>query len=114
MSHAGVFPDKKVLSHDGFELTWAVNMLAPFLLTNLLLDAVKERIVNVSSISAGSSIDFDNLNQVASLYPRQPELDQMHSASSVRQEAVPNSISSVLAHKHISQQHGACRTELYL
>ena len=39
-------------------------MLAPFLLTSLLLDTVKERIVNVSSISAGSHIDFDNLNQV--------------------------------------------------
>ena len=62
---AGIFPERKVLTADGFEQTWAVNVLAPFLLTSLLVDAVKERIVNVSSISAGSRIDFDNLNQVS-------------------------------------------------
>lgn len=42
----------------------AVNVLAPFLLTALLLDRVTDRIINVSSVSAGSSIDFDNLQQV--------------------------------------------------
>lgn len=51
-------------TEDGFELSWAVNVMAPFLLTSLLLDNITERIVNVSSISAGSSIDFDNLQQV--------------------------------------------------
>ena len=51
-------------SEDGFELTWAVNVVAPFLLTALLFDNVKERIVNTSSISAGSSIDWGNLQQV--------------------------------------------------
>lgn len=40
-----------------------MNVLAPFLLTRLLLSHVKERIVNVSSISAASSIDWDNLQQ---------------------------------------------------
>ena len=52
---------------DGFEMTWAVNVMAPFLLSSLLLNAVSDRIVNVSSISAGSSIDFSNLQQVG--YP---------------------------------------------
>mmetsp|Transcript_49938 Transcript_49938/g.159821 ORF Transcript_49938/g.159821 Transcript_49938/m.159821 type:complete len:165 (-) Transcript_49938:1265-1759(-) len=47
-------------------MTFAVNVLAPFLLTALLLDTVKRgsdpRIVNVSSISqSGSPIDFSNL-----------------------------------------------------
>ena len=51
-------------SEDGFELTWAVNVVAPFLLTALLFDNVKERIVNTSSISAGSSIDWSNLQQM--------------------------------------------------
>ena len=53
-------------SHDGFEMTWAVNVLAPFLLTSLLLGNVKERIINISSISAGSRIDWGNLQQVRS------------------------------------------------
>lgn len=52
------------MTEDGFEQTWAVNVLAPFLLTSLLINSVKERIVNVSSVSAGSRIDFGNLNQV--------------------------------------------------
>lgn len=63
---AGVFAERMQKSEDGFELTWAVNVVAPFLLTALLFDNVKERIVNASSISAGSRIDFDNLQQVGS------------------------------------------------
>ena len=59
-SRAGVLQK----SDEGYELTWAVNVMAPFLLTSLLVDNVKSRIVNVSSISAGSSIDFHNLQQV--------------------------------------------------
>ena len=55
-------------SEDGYELSWAVNVMAPFLLTSLLLENITSRIVNVSSISAGSSLDFDNLQQV----PRSP------------------------------------------
>ena len=51
-------------SEDGFELTWAVNVVAPFLLTALLFDNIKERVVTASSISAGSSIDWNNLQQV--------------------------------------------------
>ena len=62
---AGIFAgSRRELSEDGFEMTWAVNVLAPFLLASLLQDAVSERIVNVSSISAGRGLDWDNLNQV--------------------------------------------------
>lgn len=61
-------------SEEGFELTWAVNVMAPFLLTSLLLDTVKSRIVNVSSISSGSSLDFGNLQQVL-LHPFQHEVE---------------------------------------
>ena len=46
-------------------MTWAVNVLAPFLLTALLADAVTGRVVNVSSISAGRDLDWGNLNQVS-------------------------------------------------
>ena len=64
INNAGVFSKQKAMSHDGIEMTWAVNMLAPFLLTSLLLDGVKERIVNVGSMALASSMDFDNLQQV--------------------------------------------------
>ena len=64
INNAGVFEQRKTVSEDGFEMTWAVNVLAPFLLTSLLKGIINERIINVSSISAGSRIDFDNLQQV--------------------------------------------------
>lgn len=45
---------KRVLSHDGYELRLAVNYLAPFLLTHLLLpclrNAVPSQIINVTSL----------------------------------------------------------------
>ncbi|KAF5834363.1 hypothetical protein DUNSADRAFT_8985 [Dunaliella salina] len=46
-----------------------VNVAAPFLLTSLLLDTLPEngRILNVASISAGSTIDFNNLQMVRAL-----------------------------------------------
>lgn len=48
----GVFSQKQ-LSQDGYEMTFAVNYLAPFLLTHLLLDSLKAsgagRIINVAS-----------------------------------------------------------------
>jgi len=62
-NNAGVYELKKSMSKDGMEMTWAVNVAAPFLLTSLLLDTLPEggRILNVASISAGSTIDFNNL-----------------------------------------------------
>ena len=52
------------VTEDGFEETWAVNVLAPFVLNAMLLQRVQDRIINVSSISASGRLDFDNLNQV--------------------------------------------------
>jgi NAD(P)-dependent dehydrogenase (short-subunit alcohol dehydrogenase family) len=53
VNNAGLFSPHYRLSADGFELTFAVNYLAPFLLTNLLLDRLKAsapaRIVTVAS-----------------------------------------------------------------
>ena len=68
VNNAGAYNAKRLLSDDGHELTFAVNHLAHFLLTNLLLDLLKEsapaRIVNVSSRShLGATIDFDDLNK---------------------------------------------------
>src|SRR5437588_11736058 len=41
VNNAGVDVGKRVVTPDGLELTFAVNYLAPFLLTNLLLDLLK-------------------------------------------------------------------------
>jgi len=55
INNAGVFSPRKRLTVDGIDMVFAVNQLAPFLLTNLLLDVLKAsapaRIVNVSSDS---------------------------------------------------------------
>jgi NAD(P)-dependent dehydrogenase (short-subunit alcohol dehydrogenase family) len=52
---------------DGFEATWQVNHLAPFLLTNLLLDrliaSAPARVVTVASAAhKGAHINFENLD----------------------------------------------------
>ena len=53
VNNAGLMSPKYRFTFEGFELTFAVNHLAPFLLTNLLLDRVKAsapaRIVTVAS-----------------------------------------------------------------
>jgi NAD(P)-dependent dehydrogenase (short-subunit alcohol dehydrogenase family) len=53
VNNAGAFFMSRKAGPDGFEMTFTVNYLAPFLLTNLLLDTLKAsapaRIVNVSS-----------------------------------------------------------------
>ena len=60
---AGMFA-RRELTIDGNEKTFATNYLAPFLLTNLLLDplraAPQARIVMVAATGPGS-LDFDNL-----------------------------------------------------
>jgi NAD(P)-dependent dehydrogenase (short-subunit alcohol dehydrogenase family) len=54
VNNAGVYCKERTLSEDGYEMTLAVNHLAHFLLTNLLLPHLKKageaRIVTVSSI----------------------------------------------------------------
>lgn len=67
LNNAGVFMREYKTSPQGFELTLAINHLAPFLLTHLLLDRLKAqpaaRVVNVSSIAhSRGKIDFDDLN----------------------------------------------------
>jgi retinol dehydrogenase-14 len=66
INNAGVIRSKRVTTADGMEMTFAVNHLAHFLLTNLLLDLLKatapSRIVNVSSgEQRNGTIDFDDL-----------------------------------------------------
>ena len=55
VNNAGLYSSAKKMTEDGIELTFAVNHLAPFLLTHLLLPALvrspDSRILTVSSIS---------------------------------------------------------------
>ncbi len=66
INNAGMILLQRQLSEDGLEMSFAVNYLAPFLLTNLLLDLLKRsapaRIVNVSStVHYDAPLKFDNL-----------------------------------------------------
>lgn len=49
VNNAGVSADSLTMSADGFELDLATNLLGPFLLTSLMLEKVRRRIVIVSS-----------------------------------------------------------------
>ena len=66
VNNAGSMYTKRTVSKDGYEMTLAVNHLAPFLLTHLLLDRLKHggpaRIVTTASIAHKSAkISFDDL-----------------------------------------------------
>jgi NAD(P)-dependent dehydrogenase (short-subunit alcohol dehydrogenase family) len=66
VNNVGGFSAHRHLTADGLEHTFALNHLAPFLLTNLLLDRLKAtapaRVVTVSSgAHAMGRIDFDDL-----------------------------------------------------
>jgi len=68
VNNAGLMSSRYRLSPDGFELTFAVNHLAPFLLTNLLLDRLKAsapaRVVTVASEAhRRERIDLDTLTK---------------------------------------------------
>jgi len=65
-NNAGVLMDERQVSTDGFELTFAVNHLAPFLLTQLLLPTLADSApssisFNSSSAMGSASLHFDDL-----------------------------------------------------
>jgi NAD(P)-dependent dehydrogenase (short-subunit alcohol dehydrogenase family) len=63
-NNAGLQGQKRSSTSDGFEFVMAVNHLAPFLLTNLLVDRLKAsagRVVTSSAAHRFGSIDFDDL-----------------------------------------------------
>lgn len=73
LNNAGAVFDEYKETVDGLEMTFALNHISYFLLTNLLLDTIKRtaqekgeaRIINVSSDahqSARNGLDFDHLN----------------------------------------------------
>jgi retinol dehydrogenase-12 len=62
---AGVFRKNREVTADGLEMTFATNVMSYFLLSTLLLPALKgaapSRIVNVASLYGGAKLDFDDL-----------------------------------------------------
>jgi len=68
VNNAGAIFAKRQLSEDGIEMTWAVNHLAPYLLTVLLIDRLKgsvpARVITTSSDAHYKipGIPFDDLN----------------------------------------------------
>ncbi|MEO8458234.1 MAG: SDR family NAD(P)-dependent oxidoreductase [Chloroflexota bacterium] len=66
VNNAGVFPAKRTHTEEWFELTFATNVLGPFLLTALMLPALRRsapsRVINVSSGGMYTArIDLDDL-----------------------------------------------------
>ena len=66
VDNAGVYQERRHLTEDGLETTFQVNFLAPFLLTNLLLDLLladpPARVVVVSStVHQRAAVDLDDL-----------------------------------------------------
>lgn len=67
INNAGLFNQRRSLTTDGYENTFATNYLGPFLLTNLQLDILKKstpsRIINVSSVGHyNGHMNLDDLN----------------------------------------------------
>jgi NAD(P)-dependent dehydrogenase (short-subunit alcohol dehydrogenase family) len=65
INNAGVFQESLIITEDGLESTFAVNVCAPFILICLLLPLLRRtkhsKILNVSSISQSGSLQLDNL-----------------------------------------------------
>lgn len=66
VNNAGAVFSKRAQTSEGFERTWALNVVTPFLLTHLLLPRLEPsapaRVVNVSSAAHGGvTLNFENL-----------------------------------------------------
>jgi len=69
INNAGVLKRNPELSVDGIEMTYAVNLIAPFLLTNLLLPLLKKskygRIINLTSeLYKKGKIEFEKISSL--------------------------------------------------
>jgi NAD(P)-dependent dehydrogenase (short-subunit alcohol dehydrogenase family) len=76
INNAGIIPRRREVTVDGLEMQFAVNHLAYFLLTNLLLPQLRagapSRIVNLSSgAHSQASLDFADLQSERGYHPRE-------------------------------------------
>ena len=75
VNSAGVFRKERQVTPDGLELTFATNVMAYFLLTNLMFGALKNatpartpRIVNIASRYGNTKLNFDDLQTAKGRY----------------------------------------------
>jgi NAD(P)-dependent dehydrogenase (short-subunit alcohol dehydrogenase family) len=65
INNAGISPRNKALTGDGLERTFAVNTVAPFLLTSLMIDSLRSargRVVNVvTEVRPRTRVDVEDL-----------------------------------------------------
>ncbi|MFX0037048.1 MAG: SDR family NAD(P)-dependent oxidoreductase [Candidatus Hermodarchaeota archaeon] len=65
INNAGIYKSERSITQEGLEETFAINYVAPFLLSNLLIDLLKKRkpsrIVNVASQVHSNHFNFENL-----------------------------------------------------
>jgi NAD(P)-dependent dehydrogenase (short-subunit alcohol dehydrogenase family) len=76
INNAGVITQNRSLTKDGLETQFALNHLAPFLLTELLLDSLKSsdsaRVINISSNAHQTAIiNFDDLQSEQEYKPKE-------------------------------------------
>ncbi|MDO5671014.1 MAG: SDR family NAD(P)-dependent oxidoreductase [Corynebacterium sp.] len=74
-NNAGGMFDGPICTEDGFEQTWQINYLAPYLLTNLLLPTLLDSRASVVSTSSIASVLFSRFN------PEDPDTQGDFSAS---------------------------------
>ena len=76
INNAGIIPRRREVTVDGLEMQFAVNHLAYFLLTHLLLPPLRagapSRIINVSSgAHSGARLDFADLQSERGYHPKE-------------------------------------------
>jgi NAD(P)-dependent dehydrogenase (short-subunit alcohol dehydrogenase family) len=65
INNAGLAPSRKEMTEDGIESSFAVNVIAPFLLTHLLMDSLKSapsaRVISLMGGNVPARLDLENL-----------------------------------------------------
>jgi NAD(P)-dependent dehydrogenase (short-subunit alcohol dehydrogenase family) len=108
INNAGIFAGERVVTEDGVEATFAVNHLGPFLLTEMLIPALKAagggaRIINVSSIAHGRGrLDVGDLAMTTGWTGygsyAQSKLAQVMHAVSLAERHAPGEIAAFSVH----------------
>lgn len=108
INNAGVYLSERQLTEDGFEMTFGINHLGHFLLTNLLLERLRAsapaRVVNVSSVGHRftRSMNFDDLQSerhyaIQEAYTRSKLANVLFTKELARREAA-NGVTSFAVH----------------